>query len=352
MISAVVGLSVHMLCLSLSSQLPLTVPTPQLFDLLDDGSPYYGKPLVTVGAIPFGVTTQAVLTQFQVSIGSWLRSTAQLVVHLYDVVGGMGPLAGELVSSLQREFGDGRVGVRGVIVKKRKIETLPEAFEMIERNTRTVFAGWFSNDMILGTDWMEYVYACQRYFGGYKNYSMHFVRRDLFVYCRKDVSIYDVVRAQWPDFFDAFKKRCNSRLHTLGYDCYLWNHLGINMTAAGVAPFYIGRPDFDGEIIAKQMSQGWFVSTYKATETYHLEHPDRLQYTKRKSHPDSLYNKNLLLSINGTWFRNEDLNLRISRTEIAERRADVWWVWSLNRPPGAFPLGYPPGRIVKEFQEV
>jgi hypothetical protein len=317
-------------------------------DLQDDGSAFYGKPLITVGTIPFGVTTDLILTQFQVSIGSWLRCTAQLIVHLYDVVGGMGPLAGQLVSSLQGEFGPERILVRDRIIKKLRIETLPEAFEIIERYTETVYSGWFSTDMILGMDWMDYVYAAQKYFGEYKNYSMHFVRRDLFESCRKDIGLPDVVGMKWPIFFAKFKTRCKSRLHTLGYDCYLWNHLGINMTSAHVAPFFIGRPDFDGEIIAKQMAQGWFVTTYTAAETYHLEHPDRKQFTKKLKHPDSLYNRNLLSEINGTWFRNDDMNLRLSLTGISERRNGSWWLWSLDRPAGAFPLGYPPRKIVKE----
>jgi hypothetical protein len=341
-------MALHCVALSLApSRFRAVAPSPRAVDLLDDGSRYYGKPLVTVGAIPFGVVTDLVLTQFQVSIGSWLRSTSQLVVHLYDVVGGTGPLSGRLVASLQEEFGAGRVFVRGQIIKKLKIETLPEAFEMIERHAETVFAAWFSTDMIVATDWMEYVYACQRYFGDYRNYSMHFVRRDLFESCRKDMALANIVRTDWPEFFAGFKKRCNSRLHTLGYDCYLWNRRGINMTAARLAPFFIGRPDFDGEVIAKQMAQGWFVSTYTATETYHLEHPDRMQYTKRMRHPDSLYNRNLLIAINGTWYRNDDLNLRLSRSGISERRNGTWWEWSLDRPPGAFPLGYPPKNVLK-----
>jgi hypothetical protein len=69
------------------------------------------------------------------------------------------------------------------------------------------------------------------------------------------------------------------------------------MTAANVAPFFIGRPDFDGAIISKQMSFVWFLSPYRVTETYHLEHLDRPQYTKMKKHPDSLCNCRLMMSL-------------------------------------------------------
>jgi hypothetical protein len=87
-----------------------------------------------------------------------------------------------------------------------------------------------------------------------------------------------------------------------------------------VAPFFIGRPDFDGAIISKQMSFGWFVSTYRATETYDLKHPDRSQYTKMKKHPDSLYNRRLMMALGGVELVNEASHIRISRTEISDRR--------------------------------
>jgi hypothetical protein len=110
--------------------------------------------------------------------------------------------------------------------------------------------------MILAPDWMEYLYAKMQYFGEYANCSMHFLRRDLYVSCRKDISLGNITRTDWPLFFSTFRQRCLSRHHRLGYDCCLWNHQGINMTAANVAPFFIGRPDFDGAIISQQMRFG------------------------------------------------------------------------------------------------
>jgi hypothetical protein len=92
------------------------------------------------------------------------------------------------------------------------------------------------------------------------------------------------------------------------------------MTADNVPPFFIGRPDFDGVIISRQMSFEWFASTYRATETYDLEHPDRPQYRKTKKHPDSLYNLRLMMSLGGVELVNEVLDIRISRTEISKRR--------------------------------
>jgi hypothetical protein len=234
---------------------PILSPlNPTVFDLLDDGSKYYGKPLVTVGTIPFGVNSDAILQQFVVSIGSWLRSSAQIVVHLYDVVDGMGALVSPLLESLQQELGRDRVTIGDKINKKLKIETVTESIEIIERHTETVFAVWFNTDMILAPDWMEHVYASMQCFGEYTNYSMHFVRRDPCVWCWKDISLGNIARTEWPLFFAAFRQRCLSRLHRLGYHCYLWNHRGVNMTAANAAPFFIGRPDFDGAIISKQMS--------------------------------------------------------------------------------------------------
>jgi hypothetical protein len=132
---------------------------PTVFDLLDGGSKYYGKPLVTVGRIPFGVNSDTILQQFLVSIGSWPGLSAQIVVHLYDVVGGMGALASPLLGSLQQEFGCEGVPIGDEIHKKHKIETVTESIEIIERHTETVFAAWFSTDMILAPDWMEYVYT-------------------------------------------------------------------------------------------------------------------------------------------------------------------------------------------------
>jgi hypothetical protein len=340
-LNVVVALALHSLALL---RFPTTshFPAPLATDLLNDGSVYYGKPLVTVGTIPFGVKNEYILNQFLVSIGSWLRASAQIIVHIYDVIDGMGPFSSQLVELLQNEFGTERIMVRGKILRKLHIETIAEAFEIIESHTETVFAGWFSTDMILAPDWMNYVFACMQYFGEYKNYSMHFVRRDLYVSCRKDINLEKIVSLEWPVWFSAFKRRCNSRLHNLGYDCYLWNYRGINMTAAHLAPFFIGRPDFDGAIISTQMKLGWFVSTFTATETFHLEHPDRPQYTKIKNHPDSIHNRKLMMANGGLEFPNSVLNLRLSLSGISERKNGTWSHWSLERPKGAFPLGYPP----------
>jgi hypothetical protein len=247
----------------------------------------------------------------------------------------------EVLRSLQQEFGSERVMIRDRIVKKLRIETVTEAFEIIEKHAETVYAGWFSNDMILAPEWMDYVYAAQRFFREYKNFSMHFPRRDLFESCRANISILDLVGPTWPAFFDEFRQRCRSRLHTLGYDCYLWNLLGINMTAAQVEPFFVGRPNFDGAIIRKQMEQGWYVTTYPHAESYHLEHPDRVQYTKRKKHPDTIYNTELMQAIGAREWRNDDMNISLSLYGISERTNGEWRTWRLDRPPGTFPFAYP-----------
>jgi hypothetical protein len=118
------------------------------------------------------------------------------------------------------------------------------------------------------------------------------------------------------------------------------------MTAANLAPFFIGRPNFDGPIMKKQMDQGWFVTAYPALLTYHLEHPDRKQFTKKPEHPDSKYNTRLHQSVGGMAWVNDQLDLRISLDGIMERRNQIWYRWSLDRPPGAFPLGYPPAGTV------
>jgi hypothetical protein len=113
----------------------LSCLNPTVFDLLDDGSKYDGKPLVTVGTIPFGVNSDAILQQFLVSIGSWLDSSAQIVVHLYDVVGGIGALASPLLGSLGQEFRCEGVPIGDEVHKKLKIETITESIEIIERQT-------------------------------------------------------------------------------------------------------------------------------------------------------------------------------------------------------------------------
>jgi hypothetical protein len=87
--SGVVGLALH--CLALSFDPGFSPLNPTVFDLFEDGSKYSGKPLVTVGTIPFGVKSDAILQQFLVSIGSWLRSSAQIVVHLYVSSAGESP---------------------------------------------------------------------------------------------------------------------------------------------------------------------------------------------------------------------------------------------------------------------
>jgi hypothetical protein len=46
------------------------------------------------------------------------------------------------------EFGADRIMVKDKLVKKLKIETIPEVFEILERHADTVFCAWFSNDMI------------------------------------------------------------------------------------------------------------------------------------------------------------------------------------------------------------
>jgi hypothetical protein len=73
------------------------------------------------------------------------------------------------------------------------LETVTEAFKIIERHTESEFCGWFSNDMILSSDWIDYVFAARRYFAPYRNFSMHFARRDLFVYCREFINPSSVV---------------------------------------------------------------------------------------------------------------------------------------------------------------
>lgn len=297
---------------------------------------YYGKPLVTIGVIPFGVTTSTIFNQFQVSIGSWLRGTAQVVVYIYDIVTGMGDLAPALIKSLQEEFGEERIFIKGKIVKKFKIETIPEAFERVELDSETIFCAFASNDIILRPDWMDQIYAAKKFFGNFNNWSMHFPRRDLFETCRASISLANIINGKSPlildtslknsymtsidsnyrNFLDNFATNCRSRLHTVGYDVYLWNHLAINMTKAHIPPYYIGRPFFDSAIIRRQMDQGWFITTYPEHETYHLEHPDRMQYAKKPSHPDSVYNSQLEKQNGFHAYRNDHFNLRIAKDKI------------------------------------
>jgi hypothetical protein len=117
------------------------------------------------------------------------------------------------------------------------------------------------------------------------------------------------------------------------------------MTAANVTPFFIGRPEFQIVRLA------WFVSTYRATETYDLEYTDRPQYTKMKKHLDSLYDRRLMMSLRGVELVNEALDIRISRTEISKRRPTPG---TSGRPParkrrshlGIRQIEAPFGRIV------
>jgi hypothetical protein len=185
-------------------------------DIQKNGTRYYGKPLLTVGCVPFGVDTQTILSQFQVSIGSWLRSSAQIVVHLYDVVGGMGSLSSDLVGALQRQFGANRGWVRGKIIKKYRVETVPEALEAITPHAETIFVGWFSNDMIIPCQFIQYLYAARRYFTPFTNYSLHFSRRDMYEGCRRSISLSEVARTDWPAWLQYFRDKCTSRLHSYG----------------------------------------------------------------------------------------------------------------------------------------
>lgn len=306
---------------------------------------FYGKPLVTIGVIPFGVITNTILNQFQVSIGSWLRGTAQVVVYVYDIVSGMGDLAPTLIKSLQEEFGKDRIFIKGKIIKKYKIETIPEAFERVEHDSETIFSAFASNDIILRPDWIDHIYAAKKFFGKHNNWSMHFPRRDLFETCRASISIANIINGQSPlildpqmgkymssidsnylNFLNDFAVRCRSRLHTCGYDVYLWNRLGINMTKAHLPPYYIGRPFFDSGIIRRQMDQGWFVTTYPDHETYHLEHPDRFQYAKKASHPDSVYNSQLEKENGFHGYRNDHFNLRMTKDKFILRLKNYSWV--------------------------
>lgn len=301
---------------------------------------FYGKPLITIGVIPFDVNTNTILNQFQVSIGSWLRGTAQIVVYVYDIVGGMGNLAPILIKSLQDEFGENRIFIKGKIIKQHKIETIPEAFERVELDSETIFCAFASNDIILRPDWIDYVYAARSFFGRYHNWSMHFPRRDLFVSCRAQISISNIMNGKesliqdptlkstymsnmdsnYFEFLKKFATDCRSRLHTVGYDVYFWNHLGINMTKAKLPPYYIGRPNFDSGIIRRQMDQGWFISTYPQHETYHLEHPDRFQYAKKMSHPDSVHNSQLEKENGFHPYKNDHFNLIMNKDKIFLRQ--------------------------------
>ncbi|OHT17399.1 hypothetical protein TRFO_12351 [Tritrichomonas foetus] len=308
------------------------------FHDVQNTSKYYGKPLITIGVIPFDVNTQTILQQFQVSIGSWLRGTAQVVVYVYDIVTGMGNLAPQLLESLQEEFGKDRIFIKGKIIKELKIETIPEAFERVELDSETVFCAFCSNDIILRPDWIDYVYAARKFFGPYNNWSLHVPRRDLFESCRKDVTLKEIASENYPSFLEEFAKRCRSRLHSVGYDVYFWNHLGINMTKANLPKYYIGRPNFDSGIIQKQMDQGWFVTTYPIHESYHLEHPDRIQYAKRMSHPDSVYNTELERKNGFKPFRNSHFKLQMTKNEMILLVDDKWVKFPVNRSYNIFPF--------------
>jgi hypothetical protein len=327
--SAALTFSLHCFALSLSPLFAILLPSPVITDLLNDGSKYYGRPMVTVGAIAFGVSSDFVVSELSTTIGSWLRSSAQVVVHLYDIVGGTGALSFRLLERLQLEFGADRVLVRGIIMRQKKVEVLPEAFGALERNAETVYGGWFRADAVVPPDWIEYVYAAQRYFGEYKNFSLHFARRDILRACRGRLGLNDVMSMGWGASFGEFRQKCGGGLHSSGYDCYLWNLLGISMTRANIPPAFVGYADDDGTILTKQMEQGWYVSTYPWTESYRMERPD------------SSGGKENAASGKTRW-RNDDMNISLSLTSISERRNGTWNSWKLDRPPGAFPLAYQP----------
>jgi hypothetical protein len=113
------------------------------------------------------------------------------------------------------------------------------------------------------------------------------------------------------------------------------------MTKANIVPFYIGRPNFDGTIMKAQMDQGWFVTGFPECVTYHLEHPDRLQYARRLRHPDSVYNTQLAEAAGNWAFGNVNLDLRVSRNKLVYRINDVWYDIPADRPDGVWPLTLP-----------
>jgi hypothetical protein len=91
----------------------------------------------------------------------------------------------------------------------------------------------------------------------------------------------------------------------------------------------------------KQMDQGWFVTGFPECVTYHLEHPDRLQYAKRLRHPDSVYNSQLMQAAGGWAFGNANLDLRVSKNKMVYRINDVWYDIPLDRPDHVWPLTLP-----------
>lgn len=316
-------------------------------DIAAINNPFYGKPMMTIGVIPFDVNSMVIYNQFLVSIGSWLRCTQQVVVYVYDVVGGMGKLSDELVKELQRRFGKERIFIKGKIIKSLKIETIPEVFERIEADTETLLSSFMSNDMILPINFMDSLFIIKNYMQNYHNWSVHYPRRDLFVNCRKYYSIGVVDSMQWDQYSRDVANKCLSRLHTVGYDVYVWNHLGINIKKAKIPPYYMGRPYFDSGIMTRMAEQGWMISTFPTLETYHLEHPERVQYAKgpHKNHPDSVRNRELEKSNGFYSIRNEFVNIRLDldnkqflrRIEIGSR-IDNFFHYNFTRDPSEFPF--------------
>ncbi|OHS96305.1 hypothetical protein TRFO_37520 [Tritrichomonas foetus] len=274
------------------------------------------SPYLTIATMPFRVNSMKVVNELLTSISSWLRLDDSIVVHLYDIVGGMGNQSDLLINKLQEIWGSDRVFVRGTIVREMHAETIPQIFEQVEREAKSPLVAYINNDMILDPDFMKYLRSTATFFGKYNNWSFHVSRTNLNNTCRELVNYSVIQSPEWPEKFNEIKEKYFEKTQVYGYDVFLWNRLGISMKKAKIPKFLIGRPFFEYSVIAGIKRQGWFITGFPTLLSFHISHPGRLSFQFKKNTSDFIYCEKLHLKSRDMSVRNIDINLRINETYV------------------------------------
>ena len=283
-------------------------------------------PYLTIATMPFKVNNMNVVEELLTTISSWLALDQSVVVHLYDIVGGMGNMSQLLIDKLQEIWGKERVFVRGMIVKEMQAETIPQIFEQVEREAISPLVAYINNDIILDPDFMKYLRATATFFGRYNNWSFHVSRSNLNYSCRYMVN-YSVIKSKnWRDSFNEVKDKCFEITQLYGYDVFLWNRLGISMKKAHMPKFLIGRPFFEYTVISSIMRQGWFITAYPILLSFHISHPGRLSFAYKPNTSDYQYVYKLHMKTKDISVRNVDINMKINLSHVTKyhKKRDIF----------------------------
>ena len=288
------------------------------------------KQYLTIGATLFQISTPGIYHDTLNAIGSWLSSSPSVIVHLYDIQGGMGNLSQPLIQELQKRFGKDRIFVKGFIQKRLAIEDLALIIETIEADCETPLCALINTDIIISPETIDYLYIVDDYFGDIKNWSVHFPRANLDPSCRPKVNIDIVNSDNWSTTISTIAKECMIRIQPFGWDIFLWNHLGISLGHANIPRYLYGRPHFEYGIAKRTMEQGYYLTTYPFFYSYHLDHPERGQVQFNPKHPHAQYNFNLNRINHIQSFPNSNIPVRMNKTYIFTKHEQ-----KLSRPKWA-----------------